>query len=420
MNNIRSKIIKKITIVAFLLSLIIGSIMYFIEIELIDQRVSELASNETIPLLALVNNVQGIQAKYDTLAKHAENILSSHFLIVEMYKKDKTKFFEKIDEHDKAIEEVVDQITHNFPLENKIIYEKFYVDNTLYLQVLVPLKDKDSNIFGYLEGVYKVDDQQLSFLNQRVFFTILQTILVVVITTSVLTPIIFSLNKNLFSYSQKLLRANVDLLKVLGSAISKRDTDTNAHNYRVTIYAVKLAEQIHLNQFEIQKLIKGAFVHDVGKIGITDQILLKPGKLTEEEFEVMKTHVQHGEDIIKEAEWLEDARDTVAYHHEKYNGTGYLKGLSGDHIPLNARIFAIADVFDALTSERPYKKAFSYEKAIDILIEGKGTHFDPHLIDGFLNISQNLYDQIANCEENRAQQILDELLNKYFYDSSTK
>lgn len=390
--------------------------MYFIEMELIDQQVIELASNETVPLTALVHNIQGTQAKYDILAKNAGNILSSHFLMVEIYKKDKTKFFEKIDENDKAIDAVVDRISHNFPLEDKIIYEKFSVDKDLYLQVLVPLKDKDANLFGYLEGVYKVDDQQLASLNQRVFFTIIQTILVVIVTTFVLTPIIFALNKDLFSYSEKLLRANVDLLKVLGSAISKRDTDTNAHNYRVTIYAVKLAEQIHLNPLDIQKLIKGAFVHDVGKIGITDQILLKPGKLTEEEFEIMKTHVQHGEDIIKEAEWLEDARDTVAYHHEKYNGTGYMKGLNGDNIPLNARIFAIADVFDALTSERPYKKAFSYEKATDILIEGNGTHFDPMLIDAFLKISKDLYDQIANREDNTAQEILDELLNKYFYN----
>ena len=166
----------------------------------------------------------------------------------------------------------------------------------------------------------------------------------------------------------------------------------------------------------MRKLIKGAFVHDVGKIGIPDHILLKPGKLTEEEFEIMKTHVLHGEDIIKEAEWLEDGHDVVAFHHEKYDGRGYMKGLSGKDIPLNARIFAISDVFDALTSERPYKKPFSYEKAIKILIDGKGTHFDPKLIEEFLKISKDLYDHIANSRDDKTQEILYELLNTYFYN----
>ena len=293
---------------------------------------------------------------------------------------------------------------------------KMIINNNLYLQVLVPLKDNNNKLIGYLEGVYEVNYEQLVFLKQRVFSTVIQTILIVVVTTLVLTPIIFSLNRELFTYSSKLLRANIDTLRVLGGAVSKRDTDTDAHNYRVTIYSVKIAEKIKMSHEEIRKLIKGAFVHDVGKIGIPDQVLLKPGKLTEEEFEVMKKHVKHGVDIIRESEWLEDATDIVMYHHEKYNGTGYLHGLNGEDIPLNARIFAIADVFDALTSERPYKQPFSYEVAIDILKEGKGQHFDPNLIDVFLNISRELYSQIANCSDEIARKILNELLDKYFYD----
>lgn len=406
---------KKVTLAALVLSLGIGGILYFIESELIDQQVIELASNETSQVMSYVNHIENIQGKYELLSKSAGNLLSSHFIIVEIYDKDKNQIFEKTQTNEQNIEGVVDQLAHGFPLTDKITYEKFSIDKSLYLQVLVPLKNEDSTLFGYLEGVYKVDDQQLAALKHRVFLMVIQTILVVIVTTLFLTPIIFALNRDLFSYSKKLLRANMDLLKVLGGAIAKKDTDTNAHNYRVTIYAVKLAEQIQLDKLEMIKLIKGAFVHDVGKIGIPDHILLKPGKLTEEEFEMMKMHVQHGEDIIKEAEWLEDGRDVVAFHHEKYDGTGYMKGLSGENIPLNARIFAISDVFDALTSERPYKKPFSYECAIQILMEGKGTHFDPTLIEAFLKISKDLYDETAKSGDDQAQEVVNDLLNKYFY-----
>ena len=120
----------------------------------------------------------------------------------------------------------------------------------------------------------------------------------------------------------------------------------------------------------IRILIKGAFLHDVGKIGIRDNILLKPGRLDEEEFEEMKRHVNHGLDIISKSAWLNEASAVVGSHHEKYEGNGYPAGLKGEAIPVLARIFAIADVFDALTSHRPYKKPLSYEETIDILMKG--------------------------------------------------
>lgn len=396
------------------LSLGVGSIVYFIESESIDRQVMDLASSETTQLMSYVNQFDGNQKKYEVLSKNAGNLLSSHFITIEIHNKDKQQIFEKTQSQN--IEVKVDQIKHGLPLEDKISYKKFTIGKHLYLQFLVPLKDKKSHLFGYLGGLYKVDDLKLADINHQVMLTVLQTILIVIATTLFLIPMIFALNRYLYSYSKKLIRANVDVLKVIGGAIAKRDADTSAHNYRVTIYSVKLAEQIHLDKIEMRKLIKGAFVHDVGKIAIADKILLKPGKLTGEEFDIMKTHVQHGEDIIKEAEWLKDGRDIVAFHHEKYDGTGYMKGLSGENIPLNARIFAIADVFDALTSERPYKKPYSYETAIQILKDGKGTHFDPQLIGEFLKISKKLYMKVAKSGDDKAQELVSQLLNKYFYN----
>lgn len=186
---------------------------------------------------------------------------------------------------------------------------------------------------------------------------------------------------------------------MLGSAIAKRDSDTNIHNFRVTLYSVRLGEKLHLSQSAMQGLIKGAFLHDVGKIAIPDAILLKPGKLTVEEFTIMKTHVSHGGDIIRSYDWLKDADEVVRCHHEKFDGSGYPQGLVGEEIPLNARIFAVADVFDALTSRRPYKEPFSVAASIAIIEEARGSHFDPVVADLFLTQAEMLFQEICNEKE---------------------
>jgi len=211
------------------------------------------------------------------------------------------------------------------------------------------------------------------------------------------------------------IESNIQTIKSLGNAIAKRDSDTNIHNYRVTLYSVKLAEDLGLSKSHIQSLIKGAFLHDVGKIGISDTILLKPGKLTDDEIEAMRLHVIFGVEIIKNNKWLEDAIDVVLYHHEKFNGTGYPYGFKGKEIPVNARIFTIADYFDALTSSRPYKEAFPLNKSMEILKMGSGSHFDPTFLTKFEQIAKELYEKLSTPED---KQELDELLNvsinKYF------
>jgi HD-GYP domain-containing protein (c-di-GMP phosphodiesterase class II) len=159
--------------------------------------------------------------------------------------------------------------------------------------------------------------------------------------------------------------------------------------------------------------MKGAFVHDVGKIGIRDAVLLKPGRLTDEEFNEMKKHVQHGRDIVQRSYWLSDTLDVVGGHHEKYDGSGYDRGLTGAEIPLHARIFSIADVFDALTSKRPYKEPFGYDKAMAILQEGRGTHFDPELVNVFAKISRALFDEIATGDDERSRKYLARILDRY-------
>ena len=148
----------------------------------------------------------------------------------------------------------------------------------------------------------------------------------------------------------------------------------------------------------IAALCDAASLHDIGKVGVPDHILLKPGRLTTEEFEKMKTHAVFGRDIIIAAKWemragrsfLRTARDIAHYHHEKWDGSGYPEGLAGEAIPLPARLMAIADVYDALISERPYRKELSHAKAMQIIKEGKGAHFDPELVDAFVGIQEQI------------------------------
>ena len=213
-----------------------------------------------------------------------------------------------------------------------------------------------------------------------------------------------------------LQQANIGVLEVLGNAIAKRDHGTITHNYRVTFYALKLAQTGGHPEDKLKSLIKGAFLHDVGKIGISDLILLKEDRLTDDEFQTMKMHVRHGSDIISGYPWLSDCHDVVLHHHEKFDGTGYIAGLKGEQIPVNARIFAVADVFDALTSTRPYKRALTYDETIDIMKKGRGSHFDPDVIDALLMIGEDLYRDIYHAEEGRLREILKSHIQTLFKD----
>lgn len=169
-----------------------------------------------------------------------------------------------------------------------------------------------------------------------------------------------------------------------------------------------------LNREYIESLILGAFLHDVGKIGIPDQILLKPGRLNAEEFEIMKRHVVFGGEIIQDSAWLKGARDVVLFHHEKFDGSGYPHGLYGNDIPHGARLFAVVDVFDALMSKRPYKEPFLIEDALIILLDGAGRHFDPNVVNIFVSIASELYSELGQEDQKYLQMTLKEIISMYF------
>ncbi len=192
-------------------------------------------------------------------------------------------------------------------------------------------------------------------------------------------------NKQLQSAFGKIKVASLDTIRRLSHAAEYKDEDTGTHILRMSNYAVTIARKMGLSEQPLASIMYAAPMHDIGKIGIPDKILLKPGKLDPDEWELIKQHTLIGGKVLggSHAGFIRLGEIVALIHHEKWDGTGYPKGLKGKRIPLVGRIVAIADVFDALTSKRPYKEPFSLEKSFDIIREGRGTHFDPDVVDAF-------------------------------------
>lgn len=177
-----------------------------------------------------------------------------------------------------------------------------------------------------------------------------------------------------------------EMVTRLARAAEFRDPETGAHIQRMSHYSELISRKLGLDPDQQRQILQASPMHDVGKLGIPDSILLKPGRLTPEEFDVMKAHPKHGYDILKESSSpvIQLAASIALNHHERFDGAGYPRGLAAEAIPLEGRIVAVADVFDALTSSRPYKRAWSLEEARAHLEAGRGSHFDPRCIDAFL------------------------------------
>jgi response regulator RpfG family c-di-GMP phosphodiesterase len=177
-------------------------------------------------------------------------------------------------------------------------------------------------------------------------------------------------------------------LWALVAALDAREHEVSNHSQRVVRYTLAIARRLGISDALLPSIGRGALLHDIGKIGITDAILLKPGKLTEEEWTVMRTHPQIGHDILRAIPFLGSPADIVLAHQERYDGKGYPRGLAGEAVPLGARVFAIADTYDAITSDRPYRKRQTPEAARQEITRCSGTQFDPRCVEAFLTISE--------------------------------
>ncbi len=397
------------------MSLLIGAVVSWAGLARIDRQLAALATAElrkfTAANLALLAQPETARHALDELRAQ---LAREHFIAGEFQDRDRRRLAAMIDPQyaEKAMEIV--RLAVELPLDQRRQFRKFTTDGQGGLRVLVPFRTAGGEPAGYFEGAFLIDPDVAARLREEMVATLLVALAAVGLTTLCLYPIILALNRNVTRQSRDLLAGNIELMEVVGSAVAKRDSATSMHNYRVATYAVRLAETLGLGSIEIRDLVAGAFLHDVGKIGICDQILLKSGPLDADEFEVMKRHVTIGVEILLKSKWLLRARDVVEFHHERYDGSGYPRGLAGEDIPLLARIFAVVDVFDALTSIRPYKDALAFGEAMEVVCAGSGRLFDPRIADAFCGIAATLYRDTRGVPEAEVEERLQRMIARYF------
>jgi putative nucleotidyltransferase with HDIG domain len=209
-----------------------------------------------------------------------------------------------------------------------------------------------------------------------------------------LEEIISNRTSRLRATMQDLERSYDFTLEAMGDALDLRDAETEGHSRRVTAYTIALAREMGLTHDQVRVIARGAFLHDIGKIATPDCILLKPGKLDAEETAIMREHCARGYEMVRKIPFLREAAEIVHAHQETFDGTGYPRGLSGEEIPLGARIFAIADTLDAITSDRPYRLGRSFAAARAEIVRCSGTQFDPAIVEVFLRISDEIWAKL--------------------------
>ncbi|MBN2432018.1 MAG: HD-GYP domain-containing protein [Acidobacteria bacterium] len=364
-----------------ILSLIISGLVYFMERRSMEDHIVALALNEAgfvahaFARFKVDPSLEN-RSRFDSILDH---VVGTSFIIVEIYDQEKKSMLVRGIEQHGDIFDLLHWSNHDFPETGGASYRRIHYQGNDYFLVLTDLKDPARRRVGYFEGIFRVSPQLSQAAHREILGSVAVITGALLVAFLVTYPIANRLNERLRRRTNDVLRSNLGMLQVLGQTIAKHDSGNYGHNLRVALYAVRLARCLSLDDDHICNLIKGAFIHDLGKVAIHDEVLRKPGRLNSAEFEEMKSHVRHGADIIRNYPWLDSARDVVLYHHEKFDGSGYPYGLKGRNIPLNARIFAIADVFDALASERGYKAALPVDEVLAVMANEMPGHFDPEL-----------------------------------------
>ena len=239
--------------------------------------------------------------------------------------------------------------------------------------------------------------QHINMLNQLITLVMFSGLLVLYLF---LLKIIYNASNKLIAQNRSLLEQKEALEKAFGTlnstykdtivtlsnAVDARDPYTAGHSERVAAISLGTGKKLGLSKENLEKLELSALFHDIGKLGVPDNILLKPGKLDALEYQKIMEHPSIGVNILKDIEFLNDSLPTILHHHERYAGKGYPDGISGKDIPLEARIICVADTYDAMTSDRPYRKGLSHKEAISEIIRFKGLQFDPEIADAFLTL----------------------------------
>lgn len=414
MNHLRKQTALRIAAVSVLLAALAAPLAWYTAQEGAEEAAVAYAIEESSRLLAQDHSLNLDQGNAKLNANTSAQVLvGGLFDIVEIYDLAGSKLAEAATPDGESIEDELPP--HSPPHIETPVYESITLkDGRWVLRVTVPLKSEGKSAQGYFEGERIVPPWQKDQILSDAFTTALMVVLASLICGAVVYPVVVRLSLDNERKAREVLEAHLSMMEALGQAIAKRDSDTGAHNYRVAWMSAYLGEKAGLDSSQLQTLIAGSFLHDVGKIGTPDGILLKPGRLDAEEMEIMRQHVVMGEEILSGAHWLEGARSVVSGHHERWDGSGYPRRLAEEMIPVQARVFAIADVFDALRSERPYKPPLDLAVALTEMKKGRGSHFDPTLFDLFMAEAAHINKTICNASEETAKNLMNQMVHKYF------
>lgn len=407
----------RIAFVSVALAVLAGPIAWLVSRERDEEAVVAFAMEESRRLLlhfdAATMAGKGDRAKVDAAARALAGGL---FDIAEIYDHGGNKLSEALTAAGTHLEAALPH--HVRPSYTDVHYDSLTLRGTngkdWLIRVFVPLRTANGQLAGYFEGVRLVPEWQSKQIFADATTTALMVALASLLCGLTLYPVVVRLLAENERKARAVLESHIAMMEALGRAIAKRDAGTGVHNYRVACIAARLGEAVGVQGEAMQSLIMGSFLHDAGKIAIPDAILLKPGKLDEGEMATMRTHVEQGMDILTGAGWLDGAREVVSGHHEKWNGSGYPGGLAGAAIPLSARIFAIADVFDALCSARPYKAQLPLAEVLQLLRDGAGSHFDPQLLDEFLRLAPEIHATTVGKEEAEVRSMLEGIVKRHF------
>lgn len=262
----------------------------------------------------------------------------------------------------------------------EVMLQRIDSNQTVFIE---PSDISDTMEFFYLlEGELEIDNSgNKSYLVTGDYFYTHHLIETIQFKTLTDVTLLYFSTRPLFHYLSTTIRDLTELAEKVG----KKDRYTHSHNQRVKDYAVKIGNKLNLSKEKIEDIVFASLFHDLGKINVPDEILNKPGRLTAEEFEYIKKHPSDGADLVK-ATYYENIAEIIEQHHERLNGSGYPKGLKGDQILIEAKIIAVSDAYDAMTTDRPYRKGMSPKDAVDELIKLKGIHYDEMVVDAFIDV----------------------------------
>lgn len=265
-----------------------------------------------------------------------------------------------------------------------------FIITGIILEVLISRHIKNDMFQNLSMSSYEMD-AHLNHLNIIITIVIASGLLILYL---LLTRIVYKASKTLVNQNQTLMKQKQALeisynntITTLTNVVDAKDSYTAGHSDRVTKLSVSIGKSLRLDDKQLHDLKLAALFHDIGKIGTPDKILLKPGKLTDEEFSVIKKHPVLGAHILNDINYLSSAIPSIRHHHERYDGYGYPDGIKGDAIPLGARIIAVSDTYDAMISDRPYRNGMAHDKVISEIIANKGSQFDPVIVDAFVSSS---------------------------------